>query len=331
MGIEIGLLVGWLLTATDVPSSPHIEKHLTPDVERAIDRGLEFLAKQQKKKGSIGDPPVASTGIALLAFLANGHLPGKGLYGQTVERGVKFLLDVQHPYTGMLGSSMYEHGFALLALADVWGEMKDDEQRLQDGIERAVELALSSQKMNPTGGWHYSPQMQSADISVTSAVLQAMRASREAFFEVPETTMQRAAAFVLSCANKDGGFAYTPSGGAGGSNVARTGIGVLSLLACGQSQRPEVLRGVAWLKKHPQLSEMPSYASYYAVLAMYQARTLAGESAWNEWYPKIQAQILKAQKKNGSFQGGLAGPEVDSGLMLIALSIQKGLLPLFQR
>ena len=189
--------------------------------------------------------------------------------------------------------------------------------------------------------------VSSADISAASAVLQALRAAREAFFKVPETAMDQAASYVLRCANKDGGFSYQPPGPGAipegrKSNLARTGIGVLCLLACGKSERPEVKRGVEWLRKHPQLMERPlamaAYSAYYTVLAMYQARTVVGDTAWNEWYPQIQAQILKTQMKDGSFQvtnrgyaGGTWGPEIDSGLMLIALSVQKSLLPLFQR
>lgn len=309
---------------TDTPR----EKFLTVEVEQAIDRGLDYLAKQQKKNGCIGSPPVAGTGIALLAFLASGHMPGKGVYGAVVEKGVEFLLNAQNPSTGMLGNSMYEHGFALLALADVWGEYSDDHQRLEESIEQAVALAVAAHKNNPKGVWHYGPQDKTADISVTSAVLQAMRASREAFFEVPETVMQKAAAFVLSCANNThGGFAYQP--GRAEYNNAKAGIGLLCLLACGESGRPQVKKGINYLVKHPQMEN--AYAAYYSVVAMYQARTLVGEQSWNTWYPRIQSQILKSQLRNGSFPKSMGGPDVDTGLMLIALSVQKGLLPLFQR
>lgn len=321
----------WTATETAPPASPlrDREKFLTPQVEEAIDRGLAFLAAQRRQDGSITDQshPVGATSIAILAFLANGHLPGKGEYGRLVADAVEFLLNRQDRSSGMIGSSMYEHGFALLALADVWGENKADADRLQDGIEKAVALALLSQSQNPSKAWRYRPTDHDHDLSVSSAVLQGLRAAREAFFEVPQQAMDWAAGYWLRCANPDGGFSYLP--GRHDSNVARTGIGVMGLLACGRSQRPEIAKAIAYLKKAP--SQMDGYAAYYAVLAMYQARTLMGEEAWDTWYPKVQAALLKTQHRDGSFGSGRAGLVVETGLHVIALSVQKGLLPLFQR
>ncbi len=307
------------------------ELFLTPEVEAATQRGLEFLKKQQKKDGGFAaQNPVGSASIALLGFLANGHLPEKGEFGSNVTKLVEYLLKVRNTYTGYLGQSMYEHGFALLALSDVWGEYKDNNNELEQAIEQAVQLCVSVQ--NREGGWRYSPGSTDTDISVHSAVLQALRAAREAFFAVPEDTMRKAAQYVLRCQMKDGGFAYQPGGGSG---LARTGIGVMCLMACGMSESDAVKRGLQFLVRRPQLEQSwASYGAYYTVLAMYQGRTI-NPRYWSEWYPKIQSQILKAQRKDGSFVfqggGGSSGSIVDTGFALVALGVQKGYLPLFQR
>lgn len=312
------------------------EPTLTPEVEAAIQRGLAFLAKQKTKDGSFGNQhPVGATGIALLALLANGHLPDKGEYGKVVSDAVEFLMRHRDRMTGYLGQSMYEHGFATLALADVWGEYKDEKNELQDALEQAVQLCVQAQ--NKEGGWRYSPGSPDSDVSVASCVIQGLRASREAFFLVPEDVMSSAARYIRRCQARDGGFAYMAAGNAGeasGSGIARTGAGVMSLMACGFYNSPEVLRGLEYLSRRPQFDQAwPSYGAYYSVLAMYQGRTL-NQKFWTEWYPKIQAQILKAQRKDGSFvfQGaGGSGGVVDTGFAIICLSIQKGYLPLFQR
>ena len=63
-------------TAQDVLSAAERQK-----VDRAVERGLEWLYKHQERDGSFptadsGEPAV--TAICLLAFLASGHVPGQG-------------------------------------------------------------------------------------------------------------------------------------------------------------------------------------------------------------------------------------------------------------
>lgn len=309
------------------------ESNLTPEVEAAIQRGLVFMKNQQKKDGGFAmQNPVGSAGIALLGFLANGYLPDKGEFGENVTKLVEYLLRSRNTYTGYMGQSMYEHGFATLALADVWGEYKDTANELEQALEQAVQLCVSVQ--NKEGGWRYRPGDTDSDISVASSIIQALRAAREAFFYVPEETMKNAAQYVKRCQVKDGGFGYQAGGGGGGSGLARTGAGVMCLMAAGFFDSEQVLRGLQFLVRRPQLEQSwASYGAYYTVLAMYQGRS-HDKRFWNDWYPKIQAQILKAQRKDGSFVfqgGGQIGSIVDTGFALVALGIQKGYLPLFQR
>src|SRR5690554_6127287 len=65
---------------------------LTPDAEldAAVERGLAFLARQQRRDGSFegGGPVLAMTGLSLMAFLASGHTPEVGRYGTVVRSAV---------------------------------------------------------------------------------------------------------------------------------------------------------------------------------------------------------------------------------------------------
>src|SRR5262245_47529902 len=97
-----GLAVGLPTRANpgaDILTSPDGEyvNHLTLEAQRATDRGLAFLANTQNRDGSFGDSPLfhgnlAVTSLAALAFMAGGHLPGRGPYGSNVLRALQFVL-----------------------------------------------------------------------------------------------------------------------------------------------------------------------------------------------------------------------------------------------
>ena len=68
---------------------------LTPEVQEAISKGLVFLSKTQKQDGSWGDKhPVADTSLALMSFMLQGHVPGKGSYGDHMERGLAYIVNI---------------------------------------------------------------------------------------------------------------------------------------------------------------------------------------------------------------------------------------------
>src|SRR3954449_12045851 len=66
----------------------------------AVNRGLNWLSSQQRSDGSFqtldsGQPAVSS--LCMMAFIAHGHVPGKGQYGTRLERAADFILSCQKP------------------------------------------------------------------------------------------------------------------------------------------------------------------------------------------------------------------------------------------
>ncbi|MCF6314155.1 MAG: hypothetical protein L3J39_17030, partial [Verrucomicrobiales bacterium] len=85
--------------------------------ERAVERGLDYLASQQLNDGSFGGGYGQSTGVVSLAgmaFLSKGHTPGHGTYSKNLDRCIQYILTSQQS-NGLLnkGSSgngvMYAH------------------------------------------------------------------------------------------------------------------------------------------------------------------------------------------------------------------------------
>src|SRR5262245_6316960 len=65
---------------------PTLPPMITPDTQKAIERGLDYLARSQSREGAwrnqgyMGQYPVAMTALAGVALLANGNTTTQGKY-----------------------------------------------------------------------------------------------------------------------------------------------------------------------------------------------------------------------------------------------------------
>ena len=323
------------LFAQDPPPQSVGVARLTPEVRNAISKGLEYLSKDglQRPDGSWGGDQnrVAETSLALMAFMLQGHVPGRGTYGIKMENAITYLLNHGRNQRGYLGTprnhaGMYEHGLAVLALSEAWGQSKNP--RIKSTLRNAVDITLSAQ--NREGGWRYSPEPRDADLSMTVMQIVALNSASEAGIAVPQTTIDKAAEYVISCQDLgSGGFKYTAGGGE--PNFARTAAGVMSLIMCGQRDRKATQRGIAFLKAFPD-SKFKStnhfhYAHYYAVQSMYQS----GDADFRAWYPKISAEIVAKQNKNDGSWSGSYGQAYGTSLSILILGVPYRFLPIYQR
>jgi len=296
------------------------------EVEQAIARGLEYLAGTQRADGSWGSPreyTTAITSLSVMAYLACGHLPGRGRYGPQISRGIAYVLRSARPsgYIAVGSSNMYNHGLSTLMLAEVLGE--SGSQEVRDKLQKAIDLIVNTQ--NRRGGWRYQPRIADDDLSVTVMQVMALRAARNVGIDVPAETIERAVAYVKSCANKDGGFAYTPSGGSG---FSRTGAGICSLQVCGYYDAPQIKPGLAYLLAHKDDKGISFYyyGLYYSSYGMYQA----GGQYWDVWYRDVSRKLLAIQQKNGSWRGE-AGSDYGAAVAVLVLAIPYRYLPIYQR
>ena len=181
------------------------------EVDRAVDRGFEFLRKSQREDGAF-DQNIAVHGLAVMAFLARGHVPGSGPDGERVERGLGFTISEQREDGAILGRGgrMYGHGICSLLLAEAAGMSKND--RVMAALRKACELILRAQaepkSPQHTGGWRYEPRSRDADISVTGWQLLALRAAKDCGVKIPGEAIESAVGFVKRCAARNG-FART--------------------------------------------------------------------------------------------------------------------------
>jgi hypothetical protein len=297
---------------------------LTPAVEEAIDRGLNYLAKTQKEDGSWSDGnKVAYTALSLIAFMVKGDMPEQPPHGETMSKALDYLLKHSaEGRRGFMGTTMYEHAFATLALSEVWG-MSGRDKDVRQAILSGVDVIIRSQGQN--GAWTYnpSPSPSFGDISVTGAQLVALASAKEAGMFVPTETIDRAMKFIKFCHHKElGSFGYKGPG----VGYARTALGLTSLIMCGQRDDPAVAAGLKWLQANADYKEPHGnqlYSRYYGGIALFQA----GDEQFNAFYEPLCDKILKTQKNDGNFHGGA----VSQQLSILILGTPYRFIPIYQR
>ena len=131
------------------------EWEITPESAAAIEQGLAWLAANQTAAGNWESNDLGLVGVGALAFLANGHMPGVGKYGDNVERALSFIVANAKP-SGLLNMAdqrrdMYNHGLATFVLGQAYGMTNDP--RIGRALDKALKLIARMQ--GPGGGWGY--------------------------------------------------------------------------------------------------------------------------------------------------------------------------------
>lgn len=348
-------------------ASAETPRYLPPEIDarthRAIVRGLDYLAAHQhpdgywvdmigrkvneEYRGHLGRH-VGVTGLACMAFLANGSTPGRGPYGANIERGTRWLLDQVRPDNGFItadGSRMYSNAFATLFLAEIYGMSGDP--RLRQGLQAAVDGIVQAQ--NRQGGWRYLPGAEDADMSITVTCVMALRGARNVGIFVPRETIDAAIRYVKRSYignhpdwRQRGGFWYQiPENrfAMSRTSFALTAAGVTALYGAGEYDAPEIREGLRFLSRPPGLfpyGRPPAwrmhesfdyfYSHYYAVQAFFQA----GGAHWEHWFPMIRDEIVAGQHPEGYWQD-LVGRNYATAMATVILQIPYRYLPIFER
>jgi hypothetical protein len=337
-------------------------------VDLAVDRGLAWLARTQTPAGCfLGDVGhkqqdsylvfqgveqqrrtarghVGVTALAGMAFLAGGHLPRRGKYGDAVARATSYLLARvgEDGFITDSGTRMYSHAFATLFLAEVYGVSRD--RKIKAGLEKAVHIIVDCQ--NGHGAWRYNPFSVEADLSVTVCQLQALRAARNIGIQVPKSTVDRAVDYVRKSQTRTGraaGLFYYKIHGRGShrknTQFAINAAAVTALTSAGVYE-PELLGPAVefligelevvreWYPHHFYFW----YGNYYACQALYQAEGLVRERCFTDYYRRIRDHLLRDQRPDGRWVNDVGPGEVlGTAVACIVLQVPKQYLPIFQR
>jgi hypothetical protein len=337
--------------------SSFIQAEEKTKVDKALDRAVSYLLKQQKKDGGIYQSKyqTSMTALAIMAFAALGHMPDdKSPEGKAMKLALDFVLDERNQeFNGYFGkrfnSRMYGHGIITLMLSEMHGMGADEKQnqQIKKRLTKALDLITWSQKQKSDknkpefGGWRYEPKTKSSDLSITIWQLMALRSAYDAGLAVPKEAIDNAVIYLRKCYHsnrKDGkptnlksAFGYTPGKT---PNYAMAAAGVLAMQVSGEYDSLEVKGARDWLmsKKVNYHEHYFFYGTYYFAQSMYQAGGKYAEKAKKT----IEDTLLKNQQPDGSWQAH-TGEEKNAGrtyaacMGILSLSVTQHFLPIYQR
>ena len=301
---------------------------IPPELEVLYMKGLNYLVSTQNEAGYWpglhGNEP-GVVGLATLAMLAHGDDPNFGPYAVNIRRAIGYILSASRDTSGCIGMSMYNHGFATLALAEAYGAVND--RRIGPALKKAVELILSSQARNPFGAWRYSPDSQDADTTVSGAQMVALVAARNAGLGVPEEALEKGLKFYRSCQTGDGGFGYTNNSG---TSQPRAAIGTLVFALTRRKDTPEFKAAFRNLQQISATEEATlNYFFYYLYYAA-QAHFHGSMDDWKVWNARVVKLVEQRQQADGSWDDR-QGPAFSTSTALLVLAVNYRLLPIYER
>lgn len=340
------LIISWFATVSLMPASSVFADEREQRIDASIRRAVAWLANEQLPSGAwrsdnFGES-TATTSLAVMAFLAAGHVPEEGPYGRQISRGVAWVLSEQQPNGLLVGrrrshGPMYSHGISTLMLAEVSGMVSGDlADRTRAGLEKAVRLIIDAQNhpkgAQHDGGWRYQPTSGDSDLSVTAWQLLALRAAKDIGCDIPSQNIDRAIAYIRRLrVQRGGGFGYMAGHGA---TVTRSGCGIVALEVCGEHRTEATMAAANLILTRPltQQEHYFYYGAYYCTVGMYKV----GGDEWQVARPVLYDTILSLQNPagywrpiHGSEKG--AGSIYSTSLSVLALAIEYGYLPIYQR
>ena len=322
------------------------DEELNGRIDAGVRRAVQWLASQQQPSGAwtteqYGES-TSATSLAVMAFMAAGHVPEEGPYGRNISKGVAWVLSEQQPDGLLVGTRrshgpMYSHGIATLMLAEVAGMVAPEQNdRCRTALERATKLIVDAQNHPKSGihdgGWRYQPTSGDADLSVTAWQLLALRAAKDIGCDIPSQNIDRAIAYIKRLrVERGGGFGYMAGHGA---TVTRAGTGIVALEVCGEHRTNETMAAARYILNQP-LREQEHYfyyGAYYCTVGMFKI----GGDEWQTARPVLYETILNMQDPSGRWratQGSErgAGDVYATSMALLALCIEYGYLPIYQR
>jgi hypothetical protein len=292
---------------------------------------------------------VGVTGLALLAFLGDGHTMRDGIYKNVVTKGIKWLREQQDFETGLIGEELghtflYDHGIASLAICEAYYFSKSP--MIKTTAQKSINYI--SRARNPYGAWRYDvPPVGDNDTSVSGWMVFALKSAEDAGLKTDKEAYVGALNWFDEVTDQANGRVGYDSMGSVSSRVtgvndnyppekgeAMTSVGLLCRFFLGQDPKDHdiMTKHADLLRKTPPVWDPEGFGCdmyywYYGSYAMYQM----GGKHWKDWNQELKPAVVDSQRKeSGDYKGSWdpVGPWGHSGgrvystaLMVLCLEV----------
>ena len=310
--------------------------------QKAVDQGLEWLARHQSSDGSWdcdafmqngdaklgplcdgkGSPQydVGVSGLSLLCFLGAGETHKNGDYKKTVATGLKWLRSEQGS-EGCFGSKQvanftYNHAIGALAMTEAYGLTKSP--LFKGSAENGVGYVVTCQ--NPYNAWRYKEADGENDTSVSGWMVMVLKSAKVAGITVDPNCFSWALDWIEEMTDEESGrTGYVRPGEPPVRETGKkeefpaeeseslTAVGVVTRVFCGQdpTENQMIKLGVDNLlsKKLPVWDQAKGSIDMYYWYYGTLAMFQVGGSAWDKWNAAMSDAIIERQRGDGNFSG----------------------------
>ncbi|MEM8882480.1 MAG: DUF6288 domain-containing protein [Planctomycetota bacterium] len=282
-------------------------------------QSLTWLAQRQQEDGGFVETlsgkngAVIQAAMAGLAWLGGGSDLKNGAHKDNVRRAADFVIANVSQLGAMGGGrpgganwnqANWGYAHAAMFLGELHARTPDEGVRasLHFCAKRLVETQETS------GGWAHGPGGKNAlnylELNiVTGLALCGLGAAQQSGFEVPESTIEKAEAYLIASGGGDGGIGYSTSPGQKGSgNIGRTAAAWIGYLALGKRKSAWAKKMAGYVKRNAD-EVMGGHASLMQhILLAGVAAQAHGKGTAKTYWKTMERDLVLARAPDGSFQ-----------------------------
>jgi hypothetical protein len=340
---------------------------LPPRYRIVVDKGLEYLAKNQARdghwEGNGGQYPTTITAMCGMAMLMEGSTIREGKYAERIRKAADWLMD-RCQRNGLIGNPnnptesmryMYGHGYGLLFLSQIYGDEEDGDRRkkLEQILTRGVDFCGKAQ--TPRGGWGYVTSADGGGFdegSVTITQVQALRAAKNAGIVVPKSIIDNANEYLKKCTTERGGVIYSLAHGGAFNGAERPPLTAAAVSCSFSSGEYSSALAKKWIRYCQTAIPIDNtgrdsfghweYTHYYYAQAIYSlgddgyAKLFPDSKpsdrlTWSKYRQVIFDYLASRQASDGSWSQGYIGAPFTTACHLTIMQLDKAALPIYQR